>query len=85
MQSNSGLYHLTSHALSKATIFMAAGAIIHLSQNNQDLRILNSHATITQPSSNIVIALGALSLSGLPGLATQYSKETVLLSSISDP
>nr|WGW14676.1 NADH dehydrogenase subunit 5 [Rhodosorus marinus] len=84
MQSNSGLYHLTTHALSKATIFMAAGTVIHLSQNNQDLRSINKHASITQPSSNIVIALGALSLSGLPGLATQYSKETVLLNSISD-
>lgn len=35
-------FHLVTHALFKALLFICAGTIIHISQNNQDIRLMGN-------------------------------------------
>lgn len=57
-------FALFSHALAKSALFLAAGAIAHLA-GTKEIAHLQGYASIT-PVSVFAIALGALSLIGLP-------------------
>nr|ALO70412.1 NADH deshydrogenase subunit 5 [Brundinia marina] len=70
-------FHLLSHALFKATLFMCAGCIIHNLNNCQDIRFMGSlvkHMPLTCCFFNI----SNLSLCGIPFLAGFYSKDLML-------
>ena len=78
-------FHLLTHALFKALLFMCAGAIIHNINNSQDIRLIGGlriHIPITSACFNV----SNLALCGIPFLAGFYSKdiilETVLLRNI---
>ena len=78
------LFHLYTHALFKALLFLCAGTIIHASNNNQDLRysgIMSTHLPYTVTCINIA----NLSLCGAPFLSGFYSKDLILEYSLSDP
>nr|AML25621.1 NADH dehydrogenase subunit 5 [Staphylinidae sp. BMNH 1274669] len=71
------LFHLLSHALFKATLFMCAGCIIHNVGNCQDIRFMGS--LIKQmPLTCCFFNISNLSLCGIPFLAGFYSKDLIL-------
>jgi len=72
------LFHLVSHGLVKALLFLSAGIIIHQVQRTQDLRQINGLIT-KLPIVSICILLTRFTLSGLPFLACYFSKETVIM------
>nr|AWH98425.1 NADH dehydrogenase subunit 5 [Conus spurius] len=78
------LFHLYTHALFKALLFLCAGMIIHNSANNQDIRYMGtlfSQLPLTVTCMNIA----NLSLCGAPFLSGFYSKDLILELSLSSP
>nr|QWC54300.1 NADH dehydrogenase subunit 5 [Jebusaea hammerschmidtii] len=70
-------FHLLTHALFKALLFMCAGNIIHNMNNYQDIRFMGSlivHLPLTCTYFNIC----NFSLCGLPFLSGFYSKDLVV-------
>nr|YP_009925555.1 NADH dehydrogenase subunit 5 [Tanea lineata]QNH82268.1 NADH dehydrogenase subunit 5 [Tanea lineata] len=78
------LFHLYTHALFKALLFLCAGAIIHNSSNTQDIRsmgMIYNQAPLTISCMNIA----NLSLCGAPFLSGFYSKDLILEISLFEP
>lgn len=70
-------FHLLTHALFKALLFICAGVIIHNIKNSQDIRdigILINYMPLTVSCLN----LANLALCGIPFLAGFYSKDLIL-------
>nr|UDD74609.1 NADH dehydrogenase subunit 5 [Monodiamesa sp. 1 CZ-2021a] len=70
-------FHLLTHALFKALLFMCAGAIIHNMKNSQDIRDMGSLA-IHMPLTTSCLNVANLALCGMPFLAGFYSKDLIL-------
>nr|YP_009108157.1 NADH dehydrogenase subunit 5 [Panopea globosa]AIU56066.1 NADH dehydrogenase subunit 5 [Panopea globosa] len=71
------VFHLTTHALFKALMFLCAGAVIHFSGGIQDSRFF-SGLWFKLPVVNSWLAVSCLSLMGVPFMAGFYSKDLVL-------
>nr|YP_010146974.1 NADH dehydrogenase subunit 5 [Conosia irrorata]QQP21496.1 NADH dehydrogenase subunit 5 [Conosia irrorata] len=71
------LFHLLTHALFKALLFMCAGSIIHNMKNNQDIRLMGNLVT-QMPLTSSCFNLANLALCGMPFLAGFYSKDLIL-------
>nr|YP_009704158.1 NADH dehydrogenase subunit 5 [Lucanus fortunei]AFQ62382.1 NADH dehydrogenase subunit 5 [Cheironitis sp. MJTNT-2012]QEN73216.1 NADH dehydrogenase subunit 5 [Lucanus fortunei] len=70
-------YHLLTHALFKALLFMCAGCMIHSLSNSQDIRLMGG--LINQmPLTCVCFIICNLSLCGLPFLSGFYSKDLIL-------
>uniref|UniRef100_A0AAU7BAV1 NADH-ubiquinone oxidoreductase chain 5 n=1 Tax=Ceuthophilus sp. TaxID=3073481 RepID=A0AAU7BAV1_9ORTH len=70
-------FHLLTHALFKALLFMCAGAVIHNMKNLQDIRGMGG--LIQQmPLTSICLNVSNLALCGMPFLAGFYSKDLIL-------
>ena len=69
--------HLVSHALFKALLFICAGTIIHLMNNNQDIRLIGNMCMIS-PITVTILNTANLSLCGFPFLAGFYSKDAII-------
>ena len=70
-------FHLITHAIFKALLFICAGTIIHYHNNNQDLRLF-SNLTIKLPLTSITITIANIALIGIPFLAGFYSKDLII-------
>nr|UPX88324.1 NADH dehydrogenase subunit 5 [Coenosia pumila] len=70
-------FHLLTHALFKALLFMCAGAIIHNMNNNQDIRLMGG-LSMMMPLSAACFNVANLALCGMPFLAGFYSKDLIL-------
>nr|QQY98746.1 NADH dehydrogenase subunit 5 [Palaemon sinensis] len=70
-------FHLLTHALFKALLFMCAGSIIHNVGGTQDIRNMGNLVG-SLPLSVMCINLANLSLCGIPFLAGFYSKDLIL-------
>nr|QQQ88952.1 NADH dehydrogenase subunit 5 [Hilara sp. YD3011] len=70
-------FHLLTHAFFKALLFMCAGAIIHNSNNNQDIRMMGG-LCIHMPLTSACLNVANLALCGMPFLAGFYSKDLIL-------
>nr|YP_010758739.1 NADH dehydrogenase subunit 5 [Palaemon macrodactylus]WEW73446.1 NADH dehydrogenase subunit 5 [Palaemon macrodactylus] len=70
-------FHLLTHALFKALLFMCAGSIIHNVSGSQDIRTMGSLVSL-MPLSTTLLNLANLSLCGIPFLAGFYSKDLIL-------
>lgn len=71
------IFHLLTHALFKALLFICAGAIIHNINNSQDIRLIGGlriHIPLTSACFNV----SNLALCGIPFLAGFYSKDIIL-------
>jgi len=71
------LFHLLTHAIFKALLFICVGSYIHYHQHSQDLRTvgnLNTHIPLTQAATTI----SNLALIGTPFLAAFYSKDPII-------
>lgn len=70
-------FHLLTHALFKALLFICAGAIIHNINNNQDIRLIG-RLRISIPLTSSCFNIANLALCGIPFLAGFYSKDIIL-------
>lgn len=78
------LFHLYTHALFKALLFLCAGNIIHNRGHCQDLRSLGiSYSQL--PVTGICFNVANLSLCGAPFLRGFYSKDLILETRIYTP
>lgn len=70
-------FHLITHALFKALLFLCAGTLIHLHHHSQDLRLIGALNRQT-PSIVAAITISNFALCGAPFLAGFYSKDAIL-------
>nr|YP_010239106.1 NADH dehydrogenase subunit 5 [Goniophyto honshuensis]QTF74353.1 NADH dehydrogenase subunit 5 [Goniophyto honshuensis] len=70
-------FHLLTHALFKALLFMCAGAIIHNMNNCQDIRLMGG-LSMMMPLTSSCFNVANLALCGMPFLAGFYSKDMIL-------
>jgi len=70
-------FHLLTHALFKALLFLCAGAFIHNIINFQDIR-LSGNFFNQIPLTSICFNISKLTLCGIPFLAGFYSKDLIL-------
>lgn len=70
-------FHLITHAIFKALLFVCAGSLIHLHHHRQDLRQIGN--TTNQLPLTIGCLLAAnIALCGLPFIAGFYSKDIII-------
>jgi NADH-quinone oxidoreductase subunit L len=74
--SAAGFFHLLTHGLFKALLFLGAGAVIHAVGSN-DLSHMGGLAR-RMPQTAIVFIIGTLSLAGIPLFGGFLSKEEIL-------
>nr|YP_009710539.1 NADH-plastoquinone oxidoreductase subunit 5 [Diabelia sanguinea]QFZ96497.1 NADH-plastoquinone oxidoreductase subunit 5 [Diabelia sanguinea] len=81
----SALFHLITHAYSKALLFLGSGSIIHAmeimvgySPNKSQNMVLMGGLTKHVPITKTAFLLGTLSLCGIPPLACFWSKDEIL-------
>ncbi|XP_069936579.1 NADH-ubiquinone oxidoreductase chain 5-like [Cherax quadricarinatus] len=70
-------FHLLTHALFKALLFMCAGMVIHRVREYQDIRNMG-RLVICMPLTRVCMNLANLALCGIPFLAGFYSKDLIL-------
>uniref|UniRef100_A0AAU6QFJ0 NADH-ubiquinone oxidoreductase chain 5 n=1 Tax=Nepsalus caelestis TaxID=2950591 RepID=A0AAU6QFJ0_9NEOP len=70
-------FHLLTHALFKALLFMCAGSVIHSVNNIQDIRFMGGLINML-PLTCTCFNVSNLALCGMPFLAGFYSKDLIL-------
>nr|AZL93199.1 NADH dehydrogenase subunit 5 [Dryinus sp. ZJUH_2016011] len=70
-------FHLLIHALFKSLLFMCSGIIIHLMNNNQDIRFMGGLINLS-PFLIMVFMMAKLCLCGFPFLSGFYSKDLIM-------
>ncbi len=72
------MFHLFTHAFFKALLFLGAGAVIHALHHEQDIWKMGGLSK-TMRITAATFGIGTLALTGCPGLAGFFSKDTILL------
>ncbi len=72
-----GLLHLVNHAIFKALLFLSAGAVIYLAHHTKDAWKLGGLIK-RAPWVALFMAMGSLSLAGVPPFSGFFSKEFVV-------
>nr|YP_008080791.1 NADH dehydrogenase subunit 5 [Conogethes punctiferalis]AFR25729.1 NADH dehydrogenase subunit 5 [Conogethes punctiferalis]AOY36197.1 NADH dehydrogenase subunit 5 [Conogethes punctiferalis] len=70
-------FHLLTHAMFKALLFMCAGAIIHMMVDIQDIRYMGGIGNFI-PLTALCMNISNMALCGIPFLAGFYSKDLIL-------
>jgi NADH-quinone oxidoreductase subunit L len=73
---DAGFFHLLTHGVFKALLFLAAGAVIHAVGTNDVFRM--GGLARAMPQTAVVFIVGTLALSGVPPLSGFFSKEAIL-------
>ena len=71
------MFHLVTHAFFKALLFLSAGNVMHAMGDVIDMRRFGGLRSVL-PKTNILFAIGAATLAGVPLLAAFFSKDTIL-------
>ncbi len=74
-----GIFHLFNHAFFKAMLFLCSGAVIHGLHGEQDIRKMGGLRKY-MPITAWCCLIGALSISGCPGLSGFFSKDEIIAS-----
>ncbi len=74
------MFHLTTHAFFKATLFLVAGSVIHACHHEQDIYKMGGLFN-KMPITSLVATFATLSIIAVPYFAGYYSKEGILLAS----
>lgn len=76
------MFHLFTHAMFKALLFLGAGAVIHYVHSNEmnDMGGLRKYMPIT----HITFLIACLAIAGVPPFAGFFSKEEILLAAYQD-
>lgn len=72
-----GLFHLYTHALFKALLFLAAGHILIITYGSQDVRMFGGIG-LRIPFTSLMFTVRRLCLVGAPFLRAFYSKHLIL-------
>lgn len=74
------MFHLFTHAMFKALLFLGAGAVIHYVHSNEmgDMGGLRKQMPVT----NAVFLIACLAISGVPPLSGFFSKEEILTAAL---
>nr|URH16522.1 NADH dehydrogenase subunit 5 [Prorhinotermes simplex]WMY24268.1 NADH dehydrogenase subunit 5 [Prorhinotermes simplex] len=75
--SSLAFFHLLTHALFKALLFMCAGGIIHSMGDSQDIRFMGG-LSVCMPYTSACLVVSNFALCGMPFLAGFYSKDFIL-------
>nr|YP_010166693.1 NADH dehydrogenase subunit 5 [Nebrioporus vagrans]QRV62784.1 NADH dehydrogenase subunit 5 [Nebrioporus vagrans] len=70
-------FHLLTHAMFKALLFMCAGCVIHNLKDFQDIRFMGN-LMIHMPLTCVCLNISNLALCGMPFLSGFYSKDLIL-------
>nr|QMQ99638.1 NADH dehydrogenase subunit 5 [Spodoptera exigua]UDP55408.1 NADH dehydrogenase subunit 5 [Spodoptera exigua] len=70
-------FHLLTHAMFKALLFMCAGIIIHMMNDMQDIRFMGG-ISLYVPLTSLCMNISNMALCGIPFLAGFYSKDLIL-------
>jgi len=73
------MFHLFTHAMFKALLFLGAGVIIHYVHSN-DLKDMGGLRKVL-PITSITFLIGCLAIAGIPPFSGFFSKEEILLAS----
>jgi NADH-quinone oxidoreductase subunit L len=79
-----GLFHLYTHALFKALLFLAAGHILIMTFGNQDVRSIGGLG-LRMPLTSLIFTVRSLCLIGAPFIRAFYSKHLILELMLSSP
>lgn len=71
------MFHLTTHAFFKATLFLVAGSIIHACHHEQDIFKMGGLFK-RMPITSLVALFATLSIIAFPAFSGYYSKEAIL-------
>jgi len=71
------IFHLMTHAFFKALLFLGAGSVIIAMHHEQDIRKMGGLRKY-MPITWITFLIGSLALSGVPGFAGFFSKDTII-------
>nr|ALS46250.1 NADH dehydrogenase subunit 5 [Glycera unicornis] len=74
---NLAFFHLITHAMFKALLFICAGSLIHLHHHSQDLRSMGN-TTNQMPLTMACLLTANMALCGLPFMAGFYSKDMII-------
>nr|YP_010596842.1 NADH dehydrogenase subunit 5 [Cycetogamasus diviortus]WAK85128.1 NADH dehydrogenase subunit 5 [Cycetogamasus diviortus] len=74
---NLAFFHLVTHAMFKAMLFLCAGVVIHGIGGSQDIRSMGLMWNLS-PLVSGMMTLSSLSLAGFPFLSGFYSKDMIL-------
>nr|ALQ78835.1 NADH dehydrogenase subunit 5 [Glycera tesselata] len=74
---NLAFFHLITHAMFKALLFVCAGSLIHLHHHSQDLRHMGN-TTNQLPLTMGCLLSANMALCGLPFMAGFYSKDMII-------
>jgi NADH-quinone oxidoreductase subunit L len=74
------MFHLFTHAMFKALLFLGAGSVIHAVHSNlmKDMGGLRKYMPIT----NITFIIAALAISGIPPFSGFFSKDEILVAAL---
>nr|YP_009740492.1 NADH dehydrogenase subunit 5 [Athetis pallidipennis]QID03231.1 NADH dehydrogenase subunit 5 [Athetis pallidipennis] len=70
-------FHLLTHAMFKALLFVCAGVIIHMMNDMQDIRFMGG-ISLYIPLTSLCMNISNMALCGIPFLAGFYSKDLIL-------
>lgn len=73
----SAMFHLTTHAFVKALLFLSAGNVVHMLHGKTEMGQMGGLSKIFTKT-HWLFLLGVLALSGIPPLATFFSKDLIL-------
>ena len=73
----SGLFHLVTHAVFKALLFLGAGSVIHAMADQQDMGRMGGLRR-RMPLTHATMAVATLAIAGMPPLAGFWSKDEIL-------
>jgi NADH-quinone oxidoreductase subunit L len=79
-----GMSHLVNHAVFKALLFLGAGAVIMSASHVKDMWRFGAYSK-KMLGVSIFMALGALSLSGIPPFSGFYSKDAIIVTTLLNP
>jgi NADH-quinone oxidoreductase subunit L len=71
------MFHLFTHAMFKALLFLAAGSVIHAVHTNNLLEMGGLRKYL--PVTHLTFLIAALSIAGFPGFAGFFSKDEILV------
>ena len=72
-----GLFHLVTHAVFKALLFLGAGSVIHAMAAEQDMTRMGGLRS-KMPVTHATMLVATLSIAGIPPLAGFWSKDEIL-------
>jgi NADH-quinone oxidoreductase subunit L len=74
---SAAIFHLMTHAFFKALLFLGAGSVIIAMHHEQDMRYMGGLRRY-MPITFITAWIGTLALTGMPGFAGFYSKDSII-------